>query len=311
MEAVLLPLPAGEALDLEATLRCGQAFRWRRAGEWWYGPHAGGSLALRLVDGAVEVRTAGCTRGPEELRRFLDLDRPLTALAGQLGAGDPSLARAATACRGLRLLRQDPWECLLAFICSQNSHIPKIEASLERLASRWGVAHAWAGGPTVHTLPSAAATAEIPLEALASTGLGYRCRYVRESARRVADGLDLEGLRGLPYEAALSALLSLPGVGRKVADCVLLFALDQPAAFPVDVWVRRALHRRYPAELAAHDPSLAGRCERALSAGEYESLVRFARNRWGEHAGYAQQWLFHNQRAEAGSWRADDPGAGE
>jgi N-glycosylase/DNA lyase len=107
---------------------------------------------------------------------------------------------------------------------------------------------------------------------------------------------ELSNLANLPYDEALSALLALPGIGRKVADCILLFSLNQPHACPVDVWVRRVVHELYPTELARYLPDAAQRAERALTPKEYDAITRFAWERWGSLAGYAQQYLFHARR---------------
>src|SRR5947208_10647397 len=113
----------------------------------------------------------------------------------------------------------------------------------------------------------------------------------------VAEGrLDLEALRRVPYEEALRALRGVPGVGRKVADCILLFSLDKPEACPVDVWVRRVVHELYGRELSRYLPDAAARAEKALTHREYEAITRFARERWGPLAGYAQQYLFYARR---------------
>jgi len=167
---------------------------------------------------------------------------------------------------------------------------------LETLARRWGVLHRWPEGPETAVLPTPSALVGATEADLREAGLGYRARYVAAAARAVADGAPLAALRGRPYPEALAGLLAFPGVGRKVADCVLLFSLNRPEAFPVDVWVRRALRESYARALARFDPRLASP-RPSLAAWEYESLVRFARGRWGSDAGYAQQCLFHARRA--------------
>ncbi len=228
--------------------------------------------------------------------RFLGLDHGLLQLRQQL-AGDRWVAASMDTAPGLRLLRQDPWECTVNFLCSQNSNIPKIELSTERVARTYGTVHRWPEGIEVATLPPPERLANVPCDDLRSTALGYRCRYMVDSAAMVASGeVKLPQLRGLPYAEALAELLRLPGVGRKVADCILLFAMDQHGAFPVDVWVRRVIHELYPAKLAPYLPDAAERTLTALSSREHDALVRLARDRWGDLAGYAQQYLFHARR---------------
>ncbi len=292
-----LRLPPGEPLDLLATFRCGQVFRWARHGDTWYGPHGPGSLAVRAAGDGVEVRARGVDLTAGDAWRFLGLDRSLRRMATSLAA-DPWVSRALAVVPGLRLLRQDPWDCLAGYVCSQWNNIPKIELSTERIARAWGTVHAWEGGVEVASLPSAARLAGLDAEALRPCALGYRCRYLVETARRVAAGeVDPAALRSASYEEALAVLLGLPGIGRKVADCILLFSLDQPAACPVDVWVRRVIHELYAGELERYLPDAAARAEKPLSGREYGAIARFARDRWGEDAGYAQQYLFHTRRS--------------
>lgn len=289
-------MPPDEPLDLFHTFRCGQIFRWRQHGETWYGPFGRGALSVLRVPEGVEVRALGCEVTAEEAAAFLGLGVSLREVYRRL-SGDPWVRAAMDAVPGLRILRQDPWECTVNFICSQNSNIPKIELSTERLARASGTVHRWREGIEVAALPAPQVLAELEPEALRECGAGYRCRYLVESARMVASGeVPLHALRGMAYPDALQSLLRLPGIGRKVADCILLFALDQPQACPVDVWVRRVIHELYPQELARYLPDAASRAEKPLSPREYDAILRFARDRWGSQAGYAQQYLFHARR---------------
>lgn len=295
-----MPLLPGERLDLEHTFRCGQIFRWYAFGGTWYGPHGESSLAVRGVDGGVEVRALGPPVTVREAWRFLGLDAPLAEVERRLGV-EEAFGAALQATPGLRLLRQDPWQCVAGYIVSQWNNIPKIELSTGRLASRWGCTHRWyeidPGAPEVHCFPLPHSLAPLSEEELRFSALGYRSRYLLETARQLANGPSTLGsLADLPYKEALAALLALPGIGRKVADCILLFSLNQPQACPVDVWVRRIIHELYPTELARYLPDAALRAERGLTPKEYEAITRFAWERWGRLAGYAQQYLFHARR---------------
>jgi N-glycosylase/DNA lyase len=178
---------------------------------------------------------------------------------------------------GLALLHQDPWECLISFIVSAFNNIPKVELSLDRLAQQFGEQI----GERTWTFPTAEPLAEAGLRDLRRCALGYRAPYVRDVARLVAAGdLDLPALGRVEYLSARRMLLALPGVGEKVADCVLLFAYGKGEAFPVDVWVKRAVERWY----------FSGRRKTEREIRE------FAHQRFGSLAGYAQQHLFHYMR---------------
>jgi len=193
-------------------------------------------------------------------------------------AADPVLARLLPHTAGLSLLSQDPWEVLISFIISQNNNIPKIMRSIDGLARALGEPL----DDGVAAFPAPERLAAAPARTLAACSLGYRVPYVRSAARLVADGrLDLAALSRMEHAPARAALLDVPGVGEKVGDCVLLFGLGHRAAFPVDVWVRRAVERLY----------FRGRPRRL------REIQAFARERFGPLAGHAQQHLFAYARA--------------
>ena len=271
----------GQPLDLATTLHSGQVFGWRWEEGWWNGTVGGHLVLLRRRRDGIEYRTSlrpARALGPV-LWRFLRLEDDLTAIQEELGR-DPLVAEAIASHPGLRLLRQDPWECLTAFICSTHSNIPRIAGIMERLSVTYGAAVTM-GGLTRHGRPGPEALAEAGEARLRELGLGYRARYLAGSAAMVASGqLDLEALRDASYTEAHEALRTLPGVGEKVADCVLLFSLDKLEAFPIDRWVRRAMEEWY----------LDGR---KLS---YQALEDWAQEHFGPLAGYAQQYLFYHRR---------------
>ena len=238
-------------------------------------------VTLRPTDAGVEFATHPDSTGriAPLLADYLALDTDLEMIYGSLSA-DRRLAAAIACYRGMRVLRQDPWECLVCFLCTAASNIPRITRNIESICQAYGQplgegTTARHGFPTPEQLAAASETE------LRTLGLGYRAAYLTSVARRIAAGdLDLYALREAPYEAALEALLSLHGVGDKVANCVLLFALDQPAAFPVDTHVAQRLREWYPA------------CARLKPV----QMRAWAQNRFGPHAGYANHYLFHDRR---------------
>ncbi len=282
-------IPVAPPYDLARTLSCGQCFRWTLLPPPAHpaalpGP---GLVTARGVVGRTVTEVAqapgglrACWHGqggsPERLARHLGVREPLGEIEAAL-VRDPVLRRVLPCTSGIAIMRQDPWECLVSYLISAFNNIPKICLSIERLARRFGApihAAGWA-------FPRPERLAEARLAALRACALGYRARYVRDLARLVADrDADLERIAGLPLDAARAALLDLPGVGEKVADCVLLFAFGRGEAFPVDVWVRRAVERWY----------LDGR---SATPG---AVRAWARDRFGPLAGYAQQHLFMGAR---------------
>ena len=207
---------------------------------------------------------------------------------------DEPMRAAVAACRGLRVLRQDPWECLASFILSSTKQIVQIRQIISLLCERFGEPLARlrpasprqtgrgtrAGAFSLSAAERIAAATESDLRACK---MGFRAPHLLAAARQIADGkFDLERLRHLPPAEARAELMKLRGVGGKIADCVLLFAYGFDAAFPVDVWVERALRQLYFPR-------------RRVTA---KRLRHFAATHFGPHAGYAQQYLFHYMRTK-------------
>ena len=273
-----------EPFDLDSTLHSGQAFRWRREGGGHRGVVFCSAVELRQTALDLELVT-----DPDDEAALWPLVRDYLGLDFDLGPvyeafdGDERLRESAARYRGMRVLRQDPWECLASFICSSASNIPRITKNVESLCEAYGRPVGSGGGRNAFPTPEALSRAgEAPLRAL---GLGYRAAYLAETATAVEGGdVDLMSLREEPYESALQALTELPGVGDKVANCVLLFALDKPEAFPVDVWIDRALREWYLGDDAA-----------TVSRAK---MRPWAQRLFGPYAGYANHYLFHERRLQ-------------
>jgi N-glycosylase/DNA lyase len=314
--AILFPV---RDYDLAATLASGQAFRWRPMGEAWEGVVAGRWVRLSQVGDELHAETVEPQPDWDWLREFLQLDVDLAAVVATFPDDEPMRASVA-ACRGLRLLRQEPWETLVTFICSSTKQIVQIQQIIALLCERFGEAipvaadvrrlqsaprpetpdpKPDANSETPHVVsyagfafPTAARLAACAEAELRTCKMGFRAPYILAAARAVASGeLDLARLHALPTTEARAALMGLHGVGRKIADCVLLFAYGKQDAFPVDVWVRRALTELYFPR-------------RRPSAGRLE---RFANTHFGPNAGFAQQYLFHYVRTRSRRREEADP----
>jgi N-glycosylase/DNA lyase len=272
--------------DVDATLGCGQAFRWEPVHGGWEGVVSGRWARVEATPIGIRATCLGDPEGWDWLRRHLALDEDLAAIL-ETFPEDPPMRAAVAACRGLRLLRQEPWECLASFICSSTKQIVQIRQIVRELAGGFGepvVAPADRG--PVHAFPGPAALASAGEAALRACRLGFRAPYLLDAAERVVDGrLDLAAIARMPTREAREALMSVEGVGPKVADCVLLFAYGRQDAFPIDVWVRRALQELYFPKARRLTP---------------ERLARFSAGHFGPYGGYAQQYLFHHVRMRAG-----------
>jgi len=267
--------------DLATTLTSGQAFRWEWRDQRWAGVIGTHWVRLHSDPGSLMAETAVPVPDWNWLTDYLQLDVDLTEVTRTFPDDEPMRA-ALAASRGLRLLRQDPWECLASFILSSTKQIVQIRQIVALLCARYGdplpVAPACA---PAFAFPCPARLARATEAELRACKMGFRAPYLLATTRIIASGqLDLARLQALPIETSRAELMQLPGVGRKIADCVLLFAYGFQAAFPVDVWVMKALQQLY----FPH---------RRVSR---QRLHRFAATHFGHCAGYAQQYLFHYMR---------------
>ncbi|NBD37905.1 MAG: DNA-binding protein [Verrucomicrobia bacterium] len=280
------PLEGEELISetaLAETLVGGQAFRWFwREGEGaWLGIWERNAVYLRRDEGGVLSFRSPTGTDADSVAAYLARGRS-RAWARKLPlAADPVLHRLAAKWSGLSLLAQPLEETLLAFLCSSNKRIRQIRDMLERLASAFGEP---IQGTGLRALPSWERLATVSESSLRACALGYRAPNVLATARRLAaDPEWANRLASLPYREARDWLQQLPGVGAKVADCVLLFGVGRGEAFPVDTWIAKALAGHYP----------------EIARWPREQLATFARIHFGPGAGLAQQWFFAEARGQS------------
>ena len=282
----LLPFDDSQPLNLQISLRMGQAFRWKATGDGWFsGVVQGQYIRVRQPSpGVLEFRGQP---GPDAaiaaiLKTYLRLDEDIAAIYADLSNRDGKIAELIAKYPGLRILRQEPWECLIAYILSAQSPIPRIERNVKALADQFGDCIA----PGIHAFPKPSQLAAAKLEEISQELTGFR-RYavsISRAAREVAVGrLDLDGLAGMNYAQARKRLKQCYGVGDKIADCVLLFSLDKPEAFPIDRHIGRALVKH----------CFSGRQNTPLRTLQVQGQKHF-----GPNAGYAGQFLFYAQRGK-------------
>ncbi|XES77457.1 MAG: DNA-3-methyladenine glycosylase [Candidatus Bathyarchaeia archaeon] len=275
---------------LDVTLCCGQVFRWDKLGDWWYGVAGEHVFKVRQINGKFEYVNVD----EAFVEHYFGLDDDLQKIADSINK-DPHIAMALKAYWGLRCIRQNPWECLISYICATYKSIPAIKHMLNNIAEKFGEKTVL-DDKTFYTFPTCEKLAAASEQDLKACGLGYRAKYALATAQRVHKGtFDLQAVKKLPYVEAKKALMELPGVGAKVADCVLFFSLDKTEAFPVDVWVKRVILNHYGDKL---EPVVFQRLSRgdSLSSGDYERLCSFGRSYFGKYAGYAQEYLYHFER---------------
>jgi len=291
------------AATLAETLDGGQSFRWNHAGGIWTGTWAGGLAQLRLENGRLHWRAPRALQVAvaASLPRYLGLDRDWAALADSMPwRSDAHLAQAIAAFPDLRLLRQPFGETLLGFLCSATKQIVQIKQMCALLAERHGAPLLETGGARTplradpaakglaalpsRRLPTWPELALIPEKDLRQCLLGFRAKYINRTAQYIAARPGwLEETEHLPYADAKARLLELPGVGEKVADCILLFGAGRLEAFPVDTWILKSLERRY-----------------GLAGWKPAQVAHFGRTHFGPLAGLAQQYLFAWERRHGG-----------
>ena len=293
-----------QPFDLEATLACGQGHRWLSAGRGWYEGVLGENLVrIREVDDGIEfliaANTTTTTDVELQLRRQFRLYDPIEAIYDELSRDDPVMANLVRKFRGLRVMRIDPWECLVFFILSANLSIDRIQCSMERIAAEFRVGPLLGDG-TRYAFPKPSDLCKgDALKKLNSLELGLdKDRKIYEAACAVhRKQLDLKTLRNVAYtQEVIKNLRKLNGVDYKIAHCEALFALDKLDAFPIDRRIHRTMDRLYGHELGY--PRV-----KAPAAG----LRKWCQSKFGIYAGYASQFLFVESRcpvaSRAGAWR--------
>lgn len=257
--------------DLAATLNCGQVFRFKEDGGETV-LHAGRHRAVFRDEG--EGYRADCDDA-DFFKKYLDFDTKYDII--QLKMQDKGLVSSAIDFgKGIHILRQDAAETIFSFLVSQNNHIPRIKAVIERMCDGLGEDM---GG--YRAFPSAKAVADAGEDYFVRIGAGYRASYLVATAKALLD-TDLEEWKRLPTEELRGRLMALKGVGRKVADCVLLFGFGRKDVFPVDTWILKVFADEYG----------------GMSA---EKLAEVLVARYGECAGYVQQWLYYYKREQKNS----------
>jgi N-glycosylase/DNA lyase len=260
-----------EEFDLAATLQSGQVFHWECRDGVWHGLD-GENLLVVQQESKNKLRIL---HGKEaRVRRYFALDHPMEAIYRSFPK-DPFTKAAVRQCRGLRILRQPIWECLATFLFSSMKQVSHIRTISLRLREKFGRP---VKGSPVAAFPGAQVLADCRADELRKYGLGYRAEYLAATARAVAEGRpNLTGLRKLGNDALCGQLCQLPGVGPKIAACVMLFAYERLDAVPVDVWIDRVLEHQTGSRMPSKD-----------RLAFLQSL--------GQHAGYLQQYWFHHAR---------------
>ena len=291
-------LTVDQPLDLATTLHMGQDFRWCKRDDGWHsGVLSGNLILMRRTERGVEYKSDSGSNLDCLLHSYFRLGDSIEAIYADISRDD-LVAMLVEKYHGLRLLRQDSWECTVAYICSPQG-IPWIERNLEDIAHELGDPIELEG-EVRPAFPTPDKVRKFGPRAFEKLNFRFPDvpRYIIAAAERICNGaLDLAELTSLPYTEATWRLMekysasrkAANGIGNKVANCITLFALDKLDAFPVDVHIGRALTKWY-------DNCPMPENSQSLSDGQYREIVRWAHCRFGKNAGYASQFLFHEQR---------------
>jgi N-glycosylase/DNA lyase len=277
--------------DPVISINSGQVFLWEKHKISWYGIYGDQVIKFTQSDKSIEFFSFPEDKSCDQ--KIFRLDDDIKKIFGEI-SHDPLICRLAKAYPGLRLIRQEPHQCLFSFVCASNTSIPMIRRMLYNMTRKFGK-HTKVDGIDFFTFPSAAAINKASVDELRSCGLGYRTKAIKAAADAIVSGrLDFDLLKKASYYESKKELLQVYGIGNKIADCMLLFSLEKLDAFPIDVWIARALGRHYSwlhKSKKFHDK---------IAPHQYEQLSDSARRYFGKYAGYAQQYLYYHTRQVAG-----------
>lgn len=273
-----------ENFNLKQIAESGQSFRWQE--------QANGSFIVTAMNETVHLKEKGndlIIKGLSEesfknkWHHYFDLDRDYKKVINDLKGRDQYLDAAIEYGSGIRILNQDLWEIIVTFIISSNNNIPRIKNSIEMLSKKYGTFIKTINGEDYYSFPKAETLSRAKIEDLRACGLGYRDKYILKTSQMVVDGtVDLKEVKKMSRDKGKKELKKLVGVGNKVADCILLFACEEPAAFPVDTWVKKVLADYYD-----------------FHEKKQVEINAFVHAHFGEFAGIAQQYLFYYIRKTA------------
>ena len=275
-----------DSFDLVHIFECGQCFRWNKEDDGSYtGVFKNNVLNIKEENGKIKFQGV-CNGNIEEIvKDYFDFDTDYTKIKETLSKVDIYLEESIKFGKGIRILNQELWEVLISFIISANNNIPRIKGIIERISKQYGKEIIYKG-KAYYTFPTVDELSKASIEDLRKLGLGFRDKRVYETTQKIRQGeIDLNQIAKIEDTNKIREILeTLPGVGPKVADCILLFGLKRFEVFPIDVWVRRVMNDLY----------IKNEDETKVNKKEIENL---AKTKYAELAGIAQQYLFYWRRA--------------
>ena len=266
-------------INVENSINSGQVFLWKKNKEYWYGVN--GQDVLK-IDNSGNIKSYQNNK-IDFFRKKDDIEKIIKSISK-----DSVTKKAVKQYIGLRILEQDPFQCLISFIVSSNSNIPKIKLNLENISKKFGKKIKFQN-QEFFLFPNPKKLAKISINEITSCGVGYRAKFIKEAAKIIdKKEIDFDYLKKCDYQDAKENICQIPGVGNKVADCVLLFSLDKLEAVPLDRWIIRILGKYYAKKFEMNT--------KTITEKQYNILHKKIVDHFGPFAGYSQQFLFKMER---------------
>ena len=265
-------------INVENSINSGQVFLWKKDGNYWYGVN-GQNILYTDKRGVVDSYGSDV----DFFRKKDNMKNVISSITK-----DQIVKDAVERYPGLRILRQDPFQCMISFIISSNSNIPKIRSSLQKITEKFGLKTKYKK-KEFFLFPKPANLANASIGEIKDCGVGYRAKFIKKAATMIQNKeINFADLKKSKYQEAKDSICMIPGVGSKVADCIMLFSLEKLEAFPLDVWMIKVLEKYYKDEFELET--------RTVTKKQYEILHEKIVNYFGPYAGYAQQFLFKMER---------------
>ena len=267
------------SIDIDNSINSGQVFLWEKCGSDWYGIN--GQDILKINKNAV-IKSIQNSK-TDFFRKNDNMQEIIKSISK-----DKTVKEAIKQYEGLRIFKQDPFQCMISFIVSSNSNIQKIKNSLEKITKKFGV-KVEIENKEFFLFHKPEKLANASIEEIKKCGVGYRAPFIKQAAEMIfSKKIDLEYLEKLDYKEAKKNICLIPGVGNKVADCILLFSLNKLEAFPLDTWMIKILEKYYSNEFKIETKTITQKQYEIL----HEKIVKY----FGPYCGYAQQFLFKMER---------------
>ena len=267
------------SIDVDNSINSGQVFLWEKDGTDWYGINGQDILKINKNGVIKSIRNSKT----DFFRNNDNMQEIIKSISK-----DKTVKKAVKEYEGLRIFKQDPFQCMISFIISSNSNIQKIKSSLEKITRKFGT-KVKIEGKEFFVFPKPEKIGNASINEIKACGVGYRASFVKEAAKMVTlKKINFEYLEKCDYNEAKKNICSVPGIGNKVADCIMLFSLNKLQAFPLDTWMIKILEKYYSKEFKIET--------KTITQKQYELLHEKIVNYFGPYCGYAQQYLFKMER---------------